>query len=230
MKAAIMQPYLFPYIGYFQLINAVDFFVVYDDVNFIKKGWINRNNILVNNTKYQFVFPVKHQSQNAIINTLYLEKEVKNNFLKTVQLAYSKAPFFNDCYPILSEIFYYNQNNLAEFIFNSLKKICNYIGIKTEFLISSEIEKDNKLKGQQKIIEICKNLNVSKYINPIGGIELYDINIFSDNAIKLNFIKTKHIVYKQFDNVFVPWLSIIDILMFNSKAEINKMLNDYELI
>ncbi|MES2588236.1 MAG: WbqC family protein [Bacteroidota bacterium] len=228
-KLAIMQPYLFPYIGYFQLINAVDTFVIYDDVNFIKKGWINRNNILVNNTKFQFTFPIKSASQNTLIRDLNFNTEISNNFLKTLKLAYHKAPNFQLCNEMFSEIFYYSKTNLTEYIAHSLNIICQYLGIKTQFMISSEIEKDKSLKGEQKIIEICKKLNATHYINPIGGLELYDKSKFFDEKIKLNFIQTKGIKYQQFGDEFVPGLSIIDVIMFNSKTEISDFLLDYDL-
>ena len=108
--------------------------------------------------------------------------------------------------------------------------IKEYLNIDTEIILSSSIGKNNELKGQDKIIEIVKKLNGNHYINAIGGQELYDKEIFNNNEIKLNFIKMKEIKYKQFNNEFVPNLSFIDVLMFNSPEEIKRMLNDYELI
>lgn len=229
MTIAIMQPYLFPYIGYWQLINAVDTFVIYDDVNYINKGYINRNSILSNGKSQQFTLELIGASQNKLIN----EIEVGNNLkklLKTIEMSYKKAPYFDNIFLIIEDIFNQEEKNLAKFIGYSLQKIANYLDIDTKFIYSSHIEKDNTLKAQDKIIDICKKLEARVYINSIGGQELYNKEKFKEENIKLNFLKTQFIEYKQFKNDFVPSLSIIDILMFNSKDEIKNMLNRYELV
>jgi len=229
MRVAIMQPYLFPYIGYLQLLNAVDTFVIFDDVNFIKKGYINRNSILVNGKAQLFTLELIGASQNKLIH----EVEVGSNsqkLLKTIEMAYKKALYFSDVFPMLEDILNNKEKNLAKFIGYSLEQVSNYLKVSTKFIYSSNIEKNNNLKAQNKIIDICKNLNARRYINAIGGQELYNKELFKENCIELNFLKTESIEYKQFKNDFVPYLSIIDILMFNSKDEIKTMLNRYELI
>ena len=229
MTLAIMQPYLFPYIGYWQLINAVDTFVLYDDVNYINKGYINRNSILVDGKAQQFTLELINASQNKLIN----EIEVGNNskkLLKTIEMAYKKAPYFFDIFPIIEAILNNKEKNLAKFIGYSLEEISNYLKINIKFIYSSDIGKENSLKAQDKIIDICKKLEARVYINSIGGQELYNKEKFKEENIKLNFLKTQFIEYKQFKNDFVPSLSIIDILMFNSKDEIKNMLNRYELV
>lgn len=227
-----MQPYLFPYIGYFQLINAVDTFVIYDDVNFIKKGWINRNSILVNNKSFLFSAPLKEVSQNKRINEIFIDTNAnwQNELLKTIEYSYKKAPFFSAVFPIINSVLTQNETNLSKFITYSLQTIAQYLTIKTNFIISSEIEKNNDLKGQDKIIEICKKCNATSYINAIGGIELYNTNDFLQQNIQLHFIKTNPIEYTQFKNEFVPWLSIIDVLMFNDVEKVKIMLNNYDLV
>lgn len=232
MKIAIMQPYFFPYIGYFQLINSVDFFVVYDDVNFIKRGWINRNNILVNNSSFLFCIPLQNSSQNKLINEISIIElnKWKLDFLKTIIINYKKSPFFEQVYPLIEKIVKNEESNLSRFIVFSLKEINNYLSIKTDILISSEIEKNNILKGQDKIIEICKKLGATNYINPNGGIDLYDKEIFNNNNIILNFIQSKNVNYCQFENDFLPWLSIIDVMMFNSPSQIQIILEQYNLL
>ena len=224
-----MQPYLFPYIGYWQLINAVDTFIIYVDVNFIKQGYINRNSILSNGKSQVITMELIGASSNKLIN----EIEVGNNrekLLKTIKQNYTKAPYFVTVYPIIENILNQNEKNLANFIGYSLEKISNYLEIDTKFIYSSEIKKNNILKAQDKILDICKNLDVRKYINAIGGQELYSKEIFKENDIELNFLKTELVQYKQFKNDFVPYLSIIDILMFNKKNDIKIMLDRYELI
>lgn len=232
MKVAIMQPYFFPYIGYFQLIQAVDVFVIYDDVNFINKGWINRNNILVNGKGFLFSIPLQEASQNKVINQINIEgnSNWKKSLLKTITLSYKKAPFFAEVFPIIEKIIEQKETNTAKFITYSLREICNFLRIETSIVISSVIEKNNNLKGQDKIIEICKKLKATNYINAVGGVALYDKDVFLKDDISLIFIKSNPIIYSQFKNEFIPWLSIIDVMMFNSVEEIKNMLNKFELI
>lgn len=232
MKVAIMQPYLFPYIGYFQLLNCVDTIVIYDDVNYIKKGWINRNKILVNGISNLFTISLKDSSQNKHINQIEISdgSNWRENLIKKIEYAYKKAPLFDDIFPLISEIIKNEESNLSSYLIFSLKKISNYLRIDTNFVTSSELVKDNSLKGQDKIVEICRIMNASEYINAIGGLDLYENNIFLKNNVTLKFIKAKPVIYSQFKNEFVPWLSIIDVLMFNSIKEIKMMLKEYELI
>ncbi len=232
MKTAIMQPYFFPYLGYFQMFNAVDKFVLLDDVNFIMRGYINRNSILLNGKAHKFSIPLEKPSQNKLINETKLNFSLKDkeNFLKTIQLAYKKAPFYNDFYPILESIVLHEDNDLTKYIKISFEKVKEYLNLNTEILVSSEIQKDNSLKAQDRIIEINKQLNTSTYINAIGGQELYNKEDFKAVAIELKFIKMKPVEYKQFKNEFVPNLSMIDVLMFNSIENILDMLNKYELV
>ncbi|MFS0919253.1 WbqC family protein [Brevibacillus sp. 179-C 1.1 NHS] len=233
MRVAIMQPYLFPYIGYFQLIHAVDTFVIFDDVNYITRGWINRNYVLLNEKKHLFTLPLNNASQNRLIKETTISKEYnnRNKILRLIEQAYKKAPNFNVIFPMISGILLNQENNLSKYISNSLSEISKYLEIQTNFLHSSEhfIEKSN-LKGQNRIIEICKAIGATEYINAIGGRELYDKEFFSLNSITLSFVETDGIVYKQFNNEFVPYLSIIDSMMFLSKEEIISLVHKYKLI
>lgn len=232
MKIAIMQPYIFPYIGYFQLINAVDKFVILDDVNYINKGWINRNNILVNGKSNLFTIPLKDVSQNKLINEIFISDHIdwKSKFLKTIMLSYKKAPYFKIIYPIIEEIINFSITNISIFNLQALEKICQYLEIRTELIPSSSIFKNEHLKAQNKIIDICLKEKASIYINPIGGMELYNKQDFINNNLTLFFIKSSNVNYKQLANDFVPWLSIIDILMFNTNEEVKNRLLQFELI
>lgn len=232
MKLGIMQPYFFPYIGYWQLMNAVDKYVVYDDVNFIKGGWINRNRILVNGKPQYFNVQMKGASPFKLINEIEINNsEISiNKNLKTIYMAYHKAPYFSKVNLLIEKILKNQTPNLTEYIFNSIKCIAEYLNIKTEIIISSKISKNNELKNQDKVIEICKKLNATEYYNAIGGMELYSFDDFRKNDITLSFLKTNDISYKQFNNEFIPNLSIIDVMMFNSQEEIKAMLNDFTLI
>jgi hypothetical protein len=229
MILGIMQPYFFPYLGYFQLINAVDTFVVYDDVNYIKQGWISRNYILVNGKKHLITLELKGASSFKLINQIKVGNN-RRKLIKTMFHSYTKAPYFKEVVPVIENSLKFGDNNLAEFIINSLQEIADYLDIKTKIIMSSSIKKNNHLKGLDKGLNICNVLKASMYINSIGGKELYSKDEFKKNFIALYFIKTKNITYKQFNNAFVPNLSIIDVLMFNSKDEAKKLLNEYELI
>lgn len=229
MKVGIMQPYFMPYIGYWQLIASVDIYVIYDDVNYIKKGWINRNNILVNNDKQMFTIALNGASQNKLIN----EITIADDFIKlrkTIHMAYHKAPYYNDVMALLNKIFSYKSSNLADFIANSIKLVCQNLDIQTKIIMSSDIEKNNSLKGQNKILEICKLLKADAYYNAIGGQELYDKDNFKAEGIDLHFIQTNLAPYTQLGNKYVPGLSMIDVLMFNSQQQVTEMLNLYKLV
>jgi hypothetical protein len=229
MTVAVMQPYLFPYIGYWQLIHSVDTFVLYDDVNYIKKGYINRNSILVNHEAHTLTLELKNMSQNRPINQI----EIGNNklkLLKTIEMAYKKAMYFDTVFPLIEKTLKFEERNLAKFIAHSLEIISYYLDIKTQFVFSSNMHKSNELKAQKKIINICKSLEASKYINSIGGKSLYDKNDFLSNGIELKFLKPQIQTYKQFNHEFIGNMSIIDVLMFNTQEQVIQMLDEYELI
>lgn len=229
MKIAIMQPYIFPYLGYFQLIKSVEKFVVYDDVNYIKQGWINRNRILLNDKDFLFVLNLEGASSFKLINEIELGNNVKK-ILKTIEQAYLKAPYYKEVYPLIESLLLQSERNLAKYLFNQITAISRYLNIETELLLSSTIVKDNTLKGKDKVISICEKLKGSTYINAIGGKELYDKSDFLNHGLDLLFIKSRMISYQQFNNEFIPWLSIIDVLMFNSKDKVQLLLDEYDLI
>lgn len=234
MTLAIMQPYIFPYIGYFQLMNAADEFVIYDNIEFTKKGWINRNRILANGKADFITLPLKKDSDYLHINQRYLadiwidnRKKMLNNIIEW----YKKSPSFQFAFPVIEKAVLFEESNLFKFIYHSLCLIKEYLNIETTLLVSSAIHINHSLKAQEKVIEICKARNAGRYINPIGGLELYNREIFKKQQIELNFLKTSDVVYSQFNNEFVPFLSIIDLMMFNSKEKIKEFLNfSYSLI
>jgi hypothetical protein len=233
MKIAIMQPYFFPYIGYFQLINAVDEFVIYDNIQFTKKGWINRNRILVNQNEDYISLPLKKDSDYLNVNQRFLSDtwpiDSKKILNRTVE-SYRKAPQFEQVYTLFEKCLKVEEQNLFNFVQNSLIETLNYLSINTKIVESSSIDIDHQLKSEEKVLAICKAKNASTYINPSGGIELYSKERFERNGIKLQFQKSNPIDYLQFKNEFVPWLSILDVLMFNSKEEVKSFLNNYQFI
>lgn len=233
MRLAIMQPYFMPYIGYFQLINSVDKFIIYDNIQYTKKGWINRNRILVNGKDQLITLPIKKDSDYLNV----MERELseswdkdKNKMLNIIKTSYSKAPYFQETFELISKCLNSSEVNLFKFIYDSIVLINDYIEIKTPIVISSTIDINHTLKSQDKVLSLCKSQNADIYINTIGGVELYDKETFKQNNIELNFIKSNPIQYKQFKDEFIPWLSIIDIMMFNSKEQIKEYLNKYTLI
>lgn len=232
MKLGIMQPYFMPYIGYWQLMNLVDQYVIYDDVNFIKGGWINRNRILVNGAPKYFNVPMLGSSSNVLINEVRVDHNaaVTRKSLRSIEGAYKKAPYFDIVNPMLEEILWCGEDNIAKYIEHSFRVICKYLDIRTELIVSSDLDKDTALKGQDKVIAICRLLGATEYYNAIGGRELYSYEAFREHGLQLKFVETKNIVYQQFDNTFQPNLSIIDVMMFNSRDKITEYLEAYTLI
>lgn len=226
-----MQPYFFPYIGYWQLTNLVDEYIIYDDVNYIQRGWINRNNILVNGMSNRINLHIKDASQNRLIKdtiVMQSEKDTKK-LLATIKCNYKRAPYFEQVYELVERILTCEYTVLSEYLAHQIKCVCNFLGIQTKLILSSEIDKDSTLKGEDKIIDICKRRSADCYINAIGGKELYNSHNFAKNGIELRFLKTGEITYKQFSNPFVPNLSIIDVMMFNSVEQIKDLLQVYTL-
>jgi len=233
MKIAIMQPYLFPYIGYFQLINAVDKFVIYDDVNFIKQGWINKNQILINGKANTFILPLKAISSFEKIRKTEIDTTKysiwKNKILKTVELSYKKAPFFKDIFTLLENTLNENYIYISDLNVAAIFSIINYLNITTTITATSSIYKNENLKAQDRVLDICKKEKATIYINAEGGKELYSYKDFKENGVELLFIRSKPISYQQFNNNFIAGLSIIDVLMFNSIDAIKIHLDNYNL-
>ena len=230
MKLGIMQPYFLPYIGYFQLLNAVDKYVIYDNIQFTKKGWINRNRILQNGKDALITIPVEKDSDYLdVCQRLVSSGFDKRKLLNQIKESYRKAPYFNDVIPLIEEIINYEDSNLFNYIYHSIVNICGYLKIDTELIVSSTIDIDHSLKGQEKVIAICKALGATEYYNAIGGQELYSVADFRKENIQLNFVSSNLVEYKQFANEFVPWLSILDVMMFNSVDETVGMLEKYNI-
>jgi WbqC-like protein family len=231
MKVAIMQAYFFPYIGYFQLIAAVDLFILYDNVKYTKKGWINRNRMLQNGKDVTFSLPLRSDSDYLDIR----ERELAANFdrdklLNQIRGAYARAPYFSETFPLVEQIVRHEDNNLFRFLHHSIAKTCQHLGIGTEIRISSSVAIDHELKNQDKVLALCEEVGASTYVNAIGGTELYSNERFRAKGIDLKFIKSKPFEYRQFGEPFVPWLSIIDVMMFNSVDGISHALPGYDLL
>lgn len=234
MKIGLMQPYLFPYLGYFQLINHVDKFILYDDVNFIKQGWINRNRILLNGNPFLFTIPLGKESSFKLIKetqtTEKLFKEWKMKFDKNLLQAYKGAPYFEIVHDLILNCFRINSLDIAELACESINLVCDYLGINTErFKSSTRNYCNTNLKGSDRVIDICLKECANDYFNQIGGKELYSRESFLEKGLDLHFMSPQLKPYRQFNNDFIPSLSIIDVLMFNSIGQILEMLKDYDL-
>ncbi len=215
-SVAIMQPYFLPYIGYFQLIAAVDLFIVYDNIKYTKKGWINRNRMLQNNTDVIFSLSLKSDSDYLDIRERELSEDFnRSKLLNQIKGAYKSAPYFSQTFSLLESIVKHDNANLFDFLYHSIIKTCQYLDISTEIKTSSNITINHGLKNQDKVLALCEAVNANLYINTIGGIKLYSKETFRKKNIELKFIQSKPFEYPQFGNTFVPWLSIIDVMMFN---------------
>ena len=226
-----MQPYFLPYIGYWQLIAAVDVFVVYDNIKYTKKGWINRNRFLVNGKEALFSLPLRKDPDFLDVNQRYLADSFdREDLIRRFREAYRKAPEFQVFMPFLEDLIRFSSNNLFDYILNSIYRICEFVGIKTKMIISSHIDCDHSLKSSDRVQAICKTLCADTYINPIGGTELYSKEDFKQKGVMLRFIRPYPLEYPQGTIDFLPWLSILDVLMFNNAQSFNKsMLEKYEI-
>ena len=231
MKLAVMQPYLFPYLGYWQMITFVDKFVLFDDVNYIVRGWINRNNILMNGKSHLFTLPLNGASPNKLICELTLQNNPKerNKLLRSIECSYCKAPMFDKVFPVISRIIGNEEDDLVKYLLFHFREIYKYLGIEDNMILSSDIPQDPELKGEKKIMAICKALGAKHYINAIGGKELYSKDYFAGENISLSFLKMNDIRYRQYNADFVPALSFIDVLMFNDLNEVHSLLREFNL-
>lgn len=229
-----MQPYFLPYIGYFQLINAVDEFVIYDNIKFTKKGWINRNRILCNGKDEFITLPLKKASDFSNIIERSLSDDWEQHKIKLtnkINSNYQNSLNYKIISELMTEILNFNNKNLFYFIENSLKKILSFLNIETKIITSSNLDIDHSLKSENKVIAICNSLNADVYINPIGGVELYDKDNFKKSGLELKFLKTDEIKYEQLGNEFIPFLSILDVMMFNDLELIkNNLINKYSFV
>lgn len=228
-RVSVMQPYIFPYLGYMQLIAASDHFVSYDDVNFIKQGWINRNRILLNGEPHTFTIPCQGISSNVFIHQIPVDYKRKEYlaFLKTVEQSYKKAPYFDIVFPLIQDLWYERFDSVASLAMASLKLCCRYLDVNTVFHVSSEqFPGLTELYRADRLIHIVKELKGDTYLNLSGGKVLYDKSYFSEREIALKFHSMLPVSpYSQLlSNQFHANLSIIDLMMNLPKEEIQNML------
>jgi hypothetical protein len=228
---AVMQPYLLPYIGYWQLLAAVDCFVVYDNIEYAKKGWINRNRFLRNGADAFFTVPLKGASDFLDVR----DRSIADSFdpgalLQRLASAYRKAPSFATVFPLIEAIIGAEPRNLFDYLYHSIVATAAYLEIRTPIVVSSTVAIDHGLKAERKVLALCQALGAARYVNAIGGRALYSVQAFAEQGIELKFIQSRPIVYPQFDRPFVPGLSIVDVMMFNSKDVVRAMLGECDLV
>jgi hypothetical protein len=228
---AIMQPYFLPYIGYWQLMAAVDRFVVYDNIQYAKKGWINRNRFLRNGADAFFTVPLKKASDYLdVAERVVADDFDPNALLNPLAAAYRKAPHFSAVFPLVESIVAAAPRNLFEYLHHSITATAAYLEIRTPIVVSSSVAIDHGLKSEHKVLAICEALGATRYVNAIGGRELYSAPAFAGRGIDLKFIQSHPITYRQYDDAFVPGLSIVDVLMFNSRDAVRAMLGACDLV
>lgn len=231
MKIGIMQPYFFPYLGYWQIMNMVDKYIIYDNIQYTKKGWFNRNRFLQNGHDELFSINIEKASdfldvRDRNISPVFDRKKLLEQFRN----AYRKAPYFAKNFPIIEQIVMCPENNLFKYLFNSIQTMHDVLGMKTQLIISSDVDIDHSKKSSEKVKALVLAVGGTEYINPVGGMDLYKYDDFKNAGIDLKFHKISDVTYKQFNNAFIPCLSIVDVLMFNSIQDVKQMLNAYTII
>ncbi len=232
MRVAIMQPYFLPYVGYFQLIARADRFVIYEDIQFTKKGWSHRNRYLRNGEATMFTLPLRKGSDYLDVRDRQIAEAFEpQKTLAQISNAYRKAPQFDTVMPLIEEMFTQADTNLFDFIHKSLTRLCTFLEVDTPIIVSSSLGDTKSFKGQDRVLAICEALSATEYVNPVGGLDLYQASGFRARGIELQFIRRTEIAYSQFAHPFVPDLSILDVLMFNSIAEVRALIGDcYEMV
>lgn len=220
-----MQPYFFPYIGYYQLVHAVDTFVSYDDVNYIKGGWINRNRILINGRPAYITVSLEGASPNRLIRDIAIVND-RTKLLRTIEQVYRKAPFFSEAMVPIADVLTRPVRHIGELAMNSVVAVMDHLGFQRDYRVSGDDFRDTKgMPRADRLITITKACGSSHYINAIGGRELYDKGYFRDHGVKLDLLEPVLTEYRQFEAPFIPGLSIIDVLMFNSQDMTRSMID-----
>ncbi len=233
MSVAIMQPYFFPYLGYFQLVQAADHFVFYDDVMFIKKGWINRNRILMQGNDFLFSIPLEKQSQHKSIrqSTVAYGTEFPSKWLQQIESAYKKAPHFQEVLELIHRVIQENPVSIADLAAKSVMETWTYLGLEQKFYMSSELKTKPDVDRALRLIHITQELGDSHYINAVNGQSLYDKPLFAAQGVQLDFLSPKLQPYPQGNqSEFMAGLSMIDVLMWNSREEVIQQLKNFDLI
>lgn len=229
---AVMQPYLFPYLGYFQLIAAADVFVLGDDLQYVRSGWVNRNRILQNHEARLITFPLKKDRFQLQINQRQLCDHFSDEAEKLIRLiveCYEQAPYFAQVMPLIERLIRFPQQNIALYAEHAIRELCAYLHIVTPIMRSSDLILGNPVDKQERIIRIAHTFEATTFITPEGGSVVYDRDHFARNRLLIRFFRMDPVEYRQFRQPFVANLSIIDVLMFNCVEQVQQMLTEYQL-
>ena len=236
-----MQPYFFPYLGYFQLISAVDGMLLYSHVNYIKRGWVNRNRVLARARGPVYVtVPVRDASSHRIIGDVEIDNSTpwKSTMLNSIYHEYRRSPHFHQVYTFLEALLTRPYEKLDLLNIDTVRAVVSLLGINTNVSVANEnhIAMERVLENTpsaerktQRILELCRHEKASTYLNPVGGKLLYDKDVFRRNGVELQFLESIPTPYLQSAPGFVPHLSIIDVL-FNCGVEgTRQLLDNYQL-
>ena len=232
MRIAIIQPYFLPYIGYFQILNVVDRFIILDDVNFISRGWINRNRIAINGKPSWITIPLVKPSRNKLISDTHIQSDDtwKRKMLRSIELVYSKTLNFDKGYALIQDILDTDERHLSTFLCRALRMTCEHLGVKTEIEASSSIYDKKRLSGQKRILDICLSNKATHYVNPTGGRALYKQDSFQTAGVELSFLDTDwDKLCLQSESEEGPTLSILDLIMHNEPKKLLSSLNHCRL-
>ncbi|RPH42566.1 MAG: hypothetical protein EHM87_16435 [Burkholderiales bacterium] len=232
MRVAIMQPYLLPYIGYYQLAAAVDLFVVYDDVKYTKKGWINRNRMLLNGRDATFSLPLRQGGDQLDVRERTIDPGFEpRSLLERFRGAYGRAPHFAETFAVLERALGSPSRGLFDYLLHSLASVFPHLGIAAPLRVSSTLGVDRALRGQDRVLATCEAVGATHYVNAIGGTALYERDAFRARGIELAFLQARAFEYPQTGAAFVPWLSIVDVLMFNPPERVReRVAHGYDLL
>ena len=227
MKLAVMQPYFFPYIGYFQLVNAVEKFVFYDDVNYIKSGWINRNRLYLSGAIRYITVPLTAASSFEKINLTHMRSgnDWSAQMLSVIHQSYAKASHYRSVANLVEEVLNSHDGHISTLAKNSIIAVINYLEINKNFGESSTVYENQNLRSVERVLDICKKEKSSQYWNLPGGKDLYGPEVFKNEGIELKFIDVVITPYQQIVPEFQPGLSILDVLMFNDREAVREMIS-----
>lgn len=230
MRLAIMQPYFFPYIGYYALINYVDRFILFDVPQFIRHGWIERNRVLKPNEGWMYVkVPLEKHSRDTAIKDVQIRthEHWQEKILQQLIHYKKKAPYYQEVRELLNQCFDYDTPSIVDLNRHILENTCEYIGINTpiEVLTAMNLQYESAKAADEWALNISLAMGANEYVNPPGGEDFFDRKKYHDKKIKLTFLETSIEPYDQKRSIFEPGLSIIDVLMFNDPEVVNKMIN-----
>lgn len=236
MKLAIMQPYFFPYIGYFSLIEYADKFVFFDTPQYISRGWINRNRILTLNGEPTYItVPVEKAPQETPIREIMIDnsKDWRGRIYGQLSAYKRRAPRYSITEAIVHDVLDgFKGNGLSELSIRTVKMMSDILGLKCEYGIFSGMKENivEVKKPDEWALEISKALEADVYVNPPGGMSFFDRDKYRNAGIEIKFLQSNLRPYRQRIGQWVPALSVIDVLMFCDEREVTDMLKDYALL